>query len=417
MIHVRRTTCRACDSAALERFLDLGLQPLANAFPAAAAEFAGEARYPLEVWFCRDCALAQLVDVIDPVVLFGHYLYMTGMSSTMDVHNVGYARAIVDAGGLGPDDLVVEVASNDGSLLLRLAELGVRTLGVEPAANLAEVARGRGVETLTRFFDKDAARTLVAERGHAACVVGNNVFAHVDDPRGFLAGMALVAGEKGRVVFEVPYLGHLLDRFEYDTVYHEHLSYFSVTALAGLCTKAGVRIDRIEDVAVHGGSLRVWGRRAGAAPIHETVHAPEVERRVAEEEKAGLAGPARFHAFAADVAEHRRRLRSFLSGLKARGARIAAYGAPAKGNTLLNYCGIGPETIEFVVDRNPLKAGRFTPGTHLPVLFPEAILEKQPDYVLILPWNIAPEIVELQAEYVRRGGRFIVPIPEPAVLN
>jgi hypothetical protein len=227
--------------------------------------------------------------------------------------------------------------------------------------------------------------------------------------------MALVAGERGRVVVEAPSLEHLLARFEYDTVYHEHLSYFSVTALAHLWAAAGVAIERIDDVAVHGGSLRVWGRpvRAGAGPPR---HADAVERRVAAEKAAGLAGPARFRAFAAEVASHRERLRALLSRLRSEGARIAAYGAPAKGNTLLNYCGIGTETIEFTVDRNPLKVGRYLPGTHVPVLPVEAVLERQPDVLVILPWNIADEVVALQAEYARRGGRFLVPVPEPRVL-
>ncbi len=413
MTHRRSTTCRGCDSPALEPFLDLGLQPLANALPASDREFADEARYPLVVNLCRDCSLVQLVDVIDPVVLFGHYLYMTGMSKAMDAHFAGYAQAVVDEVRPRADQQVVEVASNDGSLLLHLQKMGVRTLGVEPATNLAELARERGVPTVNRFFDRQSAREIAAEHGHAACVIANNVFAHVDDPRGFLAGMAEVAGEGGTVVVEAPWLGHLLDRFEYDTVYHEHLSYFSVTALAHMYAAAGVRIERIDDVPVHGGSLRIWGRPAKG----RIEHAASVRARVEEERAARFTDPARYHEFARDVAQHRVRLRELLHGLRAEGRTIAAYGAPAKGNTLLNYCGIGRETLDFVVDRNPLKVGRYTPGTHLPVLPVEAVLERRPDYLLILPWNLADEIVGQQAEYARRGGRFIVPIPEPAVMG
>lgn len=413
MTHTRRTTCRGCGGRRLPAFLDLGMQPLANALPASPEEFASEARYPLVVHFCEDCSLVQIVDVIAPEVLFGHYLYMTGMSSTMDEHHRGYAKAVAAAIRPGAGDLVVDIASNDGSLLLRVKEHGVRTLGVEPARNLAEVARGRGVETVARFFDLEAAHALRAERGPAACVLANNVFAHVDDPGAFVRGMAHLAGEHGWVVIEVPYLGKLLERFEYDTVYHEHLSYFSVAALAHLCARAGVRIERIDDVAVHGGSLRLWGRACDG----DVVHGPGVVGRIETERAAGMLSLGRYLRFAKDVAAHRDRLRALLTTLRSRGSRIAAYGAPAKGNTLLNYCGIGRETIEFAVDRNPLKIGRYLPGTHIPVYAPEEILARRPDHVLILPWNLADEIVALQAEYARRGGRFVVPIPEPAVLG
>ncbi len=396
----------------MTRFLELGDQPLANAFLRSQDEFADEPTFPLDVYLCRDCALVQLLDVIDPELLFRNYLYVTGTSDTIAQHNQAYARSVGQALELGSDDLVIEVASNDGSLLRCFQEHGVRTLGVEPAANIAEQARAHGVETLDVFFDEAAAQEIRASRGAARAVIGNNVLAHVDDPQGFLRGCKALLDETGLVMVEVPYLGPFLERLEYDTVYHEHLCYFSVGPLARLCDAVGLSIVRIDFVPVHGGSLRMY---AGHAGVHGG-HAADVLRLVEQERGQGMASLERFERFAEEVAEGRRTLLELLDRLKAEGRSVAGYGAPAKGNTLLNYCGIDTGRLAYTVDKNPLKVGLYTPGMHLPVLPVSTLLERKPDYVLILAWNFAEEIQRQQQAYREQGGRFIVPIPRAEVI-
>lgn len=412
MTHRRRDACRSCGERSLEPVLDLGLQPLANSLPASPADFAEEPRFPLELAVCGGCGLVQLLDVIDAETLFGHYLYVSGTSDTMAEHHARYARDVARERELGPESLVVEVASNDGSLLLRFAEQGARVLGVEPARNVAELARGRGVETLCEFFGAEAGRRIAGERGPAACVVANNVLAHVEDPADLLAGMAALAAPAGAVVVEVPWVSEMVDRLEYDTIYHEHHCYFSAAALCGLYERAGLSIERIDRVPVHGGSLRVHARPRGVL----AEHAAAVLTLREEERARGLASPQRYLRFARDVRESARRLKQLLASLKSRGSRLAAYGAPAKGSTLLNYCGIGPELLEFTVDKSPLKVGRYTPGTHLPILDAGALLERRPDHALILAWNFADEIARQQAAYRAAGGRFLVPLPAPRIL-
>lgn len=412
MIHRRRPDCRGCESPDLDAVLDLGSQPLANALPGSPEELAAEQRFPLEVFHCPRCGLIQLVDVISPEILFGHYLYLTGMSQTMAVHHEEHAATVVAELALGPDDLVVDVASNDGSLLLEYQRLGTRTLGVEPAENVAAVARERGVDTVSVFFDPAAAAALVSEHGHAAAVFANNVLAHVDDPRGFLEGLATVAGDEGTVVVEAPYVRHLLERFEYDTVYHEHLSYFSLTALAHLYAGAGLRIVRAEERPIHGGTLRIWARRDPEGIGHD----PALGSWMEQERAQGMLDTPRLLEFARRVGDHRTAFRELLLRLHGEGCSIAAYGAPAKGSTLLNYCDIGSDVISFAVDKNPLKVGRYLPGVHIPILDVDELLKRQPDFVVILPWNIEAEIRAQESEYARRGGRFIVPIPAPTIL-
>jgi hypothetical protein len=412
-VHARRAACRACDAVLPPPFLALGPQPLANALPASPAEFAAEARYPLDLALCGTCGLVQLLDVIDPAVLFRHYLYVTGTSETIAAHNRAYAAAVASLLRLSPSDLVVEVASNDGSLLACFRDLGVRVLGVEPATNIAAIARAAGIETVNDFFDGAAGPRLRAAHGPARAVLGNNVLAHVDDTRDFLRGAAALLDGDGLVITEVPYVGDMLERLEYDTVYHEHLCYFSVSALLRLCEAAGLVVVRVDRVPVHGGSIRM---HAGLA-AHYGAHAPDVQRMAEDERAAGVTSPARWDAFARDVAAQRGALVGLLERLAAEGRSVAAYGAPAKGNTLLNYCGIVPRHVAYTVDRSPLKVGRYTPGAHLPVLETATLLERQPDYVLILAWNFAEEILRQQAEYRRRGGRFIIPIPTPQVIE
>lgn len=412
-IHHRIVHCRACGEATLLEVLDLGEQPLANALLQNPEEFATERRFPLVLALCRHCGLVQLVDVIAPEVLFAHYLYVTGTSETIAEHNVRYASAVVDALGLDHTNLVAEIASNDGSLLTCFRPHGVRLLGVEPAVNIAAMAVERGIPTEVTFFSGAEGARLRATHGPASAIIGNNVLAHVNDPVDFLSGAATWIADDGRVIVEVPYLGEMLDRVEYDTIYHEHLSYFSVTALLTLAERAGLRVVRVDRVPVHGGSIRTW-----FAPARSVAqHAPDVLAFVAEEREAGLDSVDRLRGFALATAEHRTQLRTLLTGLKTEGATIAAYGAPAKGNTMLNYCRIDTALVNYTVDRNPLKQHRYLPGQHLPVLPVEVLLERQPDYLLILAWNFAEEILRQQQEYCRRGGRCIIPSPVPRILD
>lgn len=411
MAHHLRTTCRACGGTKLTAFLALGPQPLANAFLRTPAEFDAEARYPLDVYLCEDCSLVQLLDVIDPEVLFRDYIYVTGTSSTIAAHNQAYARTVIDHLGLGAEDLVVEAASNDGSLLKCFKAGGVRTLGVEPARNIAQMAREAGIDTVAEFFSTATARELRARYGPARAVIGNNVLAHVDDTRDFLQGGAEWIADDGLMITEVPYIREFMERLEYDTVYHEHLCYFSVTALMRLCEAVGLRIVRTDHHPVHGGTLRMYAGKASSHPDH----APAVKALAEEERKCGFTTLPRFLQYGQDVKKNRERVRGLLEELKAEGKTVAGYGAPAKGNTLLNYCGIGTDLLPYTVDKSPLKVGKYTPGMHIPVLPVETLLERQPDFVLILAWNFAGEIMAQQQEYRNRGGKFIVPIPDPLI--
>jgi hypothetical protein len=409
---VHRTTCRVCDATDLEPVLSLGPTPLANAFLRAPDAFAAERSYPLDLYFCRRCSLLQLLDVVNPEVLFRHYLYVTGTSATMAAHNRAYAQTLVDLLGLGPEDLVVEVASNDGSLLRSFATHGLRTVGIEPALNLAAEATTSGIETVGEFFTRALAGRLRAGRGPARAVVANNVLAHVDDPVSFIGGCRDLLADDGLVTVEVPYVGELVQRIEYDTVYHEHLSYFSIASLLRLCETAGLSAVRIDRLPVHGGSLRLYLSRSARG------HAPEVCALEANERRAGLSDAARYRQFAADVQESRNVLVSLLEQLAAAGRRVAGYGAPAKANTLLNFCRIDTRLLRYTVDKNPRKVGLYTPGAHIPVRDVSALYAagRDADDVVILAWNFAEEIMQQQRAFRDCGGRFIIPVPRARVV-
>jgi len=412
MTYHKRTTCRVCGNSDLKLFLELGPTPLANSFLKSSDEFKNENIYPLDLYFCGNCSLVQLLDVIDPEVLFRHYVYVSGTSETMETHNEEYAQTIVNFLELGSDDLVLEVASNDGSLLKYFKKYKVKILGIEPATNIAEIAQESGIDTLNEFFNSVTATRIKNNYGPAKVIIGNNVLAHIDNTQDFLNGCKDILADEGMAVFEVPYIRELLNRLEYDTIYHEHLCYFSITSLVHLCDEVGLSVVRVDHLPIHGGSLRIYAGDKKYYPHH----GDEVIIKVQSEQHAGMTNQAYYERFAANVEHNRQVLLNLLKTLQAEGKTLAAYGAPAKGNTLLNYCGVGTDIIPYTVDKNPLKVGQYTPGMHIPVLEVSTLLERQPDYILILAWNFAEEIMHQQKEYHDRGGKFIIPIPEPKVI-
>jgi SAM-dependent methyltransferase len=405
--------CRSCGHAHLSPVLDLGSTPLANALLTAEKLDQPEETFPLALAFCEACALAQITESVPPEKLFSDYLYFSSFSDTMVAHAKSLATRLTRERSLGAASLVVEIASNDGYLLQHYAREGVPVLGIEPAANIARVAEAeRGIPTLCAFFGRDLAQRLAAEGRKADVLHANNVLAHVPDLNGFVQGVAAILKPSGVVVIEAPYAGDLVSGLEFDTIYHEHLFYFSLTALDRLFARHGLAIVDVEHVPIHGGSLRVFGaRQSDSAP-----RSARVEALLAKEASVGLASYAFYRDFGDRVKRLQETLSSLLGDLKAAGKRIAAYGASAKGSTLLNSSHIGSQVLDFVVDRSTHKQGRFTPGTHLRILPPEELLRSMPDYVLLLTWNFEAEILAQQAEYMKRGGRFIVPLPDVRVV-
>jgi SAM-dependent methyltransferase len=405
-------SCLGCAAALPDPFLDLGTQPLANAFIRPEDAGRPEPRYPLAVAYCAGCHLVQLTATAPPEALFGEYLYFTSYSDHFLAHARSMAGALAERFALGPDRGVLEIASNDGYLLRFFLERGVPVLGVEPARNVAAVAASRGIPTLNRFFGPDAVDEIVGTFGRAHVIVGNNVLAHVPEINGFFEALRACLAPDGVAVFEFPYLGDLLARTAFDTIYHEHVFYYSLAAVGGLAARARLEVFDVEHQPVHGESLRVFVQHAGARPI-----APAVARLREAEAAAGLTSAARYAGFSRDVARLCGDLVERLRQLRGQGRRLAAYGAPAKGTVLLNACGIGAETLEFTVDRSPHKQGRLVPGVRVPIRPVEDLLREMPDFTLLLPWNLTDEIVAQQAEYLDRGGAFIVAVPTTRVID
>jgi SAM-dependent methyltransferase len=404
--------CLGCAAALGEPFLDLGSQPLANAFLRPEDAGRPEPRFALAAVYCPRCHLVQLTETAPPAALFGEYLYFSSYSDHFLAHARAMAEALAARFGLGPGRRVVEIASNDGYLLQFFQARGVPVLGVEPARNVADVARARGIPTLTRFFGPDVVDEIVGGFGRAEVIVGNNVLAHVPGINPFLEAVRDCLAADGAAVFEFPYVGDLLEATAFDTIYHEHVFYYSLTAIAGLAERAGLELFDVERQPVHGGSLRTFLQRPGVRPV-----SPAVERLRAAEVRGGLTGAARYAGFAAAVDRLRRQITSQLRALRAEGRRLAAYGAPAKGTVLLNACGLGADLLEFTVDRSPHKQGRLVPGARVPIRPTEDLVKEMPDVTLLLPWNLADEIVAQQAEYLRRGGAFLVPVPAPRLVR
>jgi len=407
-------SCRSCGHSGLETVLSLGSTPLANALLTADQITRPEESYPLDLALCPYCSLVQITETVSPEKLFGEYFYLSSFSDTMLLHAEEIATRLVRSRGLGSAHLVIEVASNDGYLLQYYKRSGVPVLGIEPATNIARIAeQERGIPTLCEFFGDALAERLSTEGRLADVVHANNVLAHVSDLNGFVSGLSRLLQQDGVAVIEVPYVKEMIDHCEFDTIYHEHLSYFSLTALHDLFRRHGMNITDVERVPIHGGTLRIFAMKDDEGRVKQS---SAVELLLAEEAKWGVSKVAFYRGFGERVEGLRRDLLQLLNELKAQGRRIAVYGASAKGSTLLNYFGIGRETLDYVVDRSTMKQGYYTPGTHLRIYPPARLLEEAPDYALLLTWNFADEILAQQAEYRRRGGRFIIPVPEVRIV-
>ncbi len=405
------SSCRSCGASGLTSIIDLGQTPLANGLLTREQLTQPEPTYPLELVFCDKCTLVQITETVPPEELFSEYFYRSSYSDTMLAHAQTLAGKLIRERKLGPDSLVMEVASNDGYLLQYYQRAGVPALGIEPAKNIARIAeQERGIPTLSEFFGADLAKRLRAKGKRADVVHAHNVLAHVPDLNGFALGLGLLLSEDGVAVIEVPYVKDMIDRTEFDTIYHEHLCYFSLTALDGLFRRHGLTIVNVERLDIHGGALRVEVAKENSE------RQASVDRLLREESNWGVGDLGFYSGFGAKIETLRRELTGLLRRLRAENKSIAAYGASAKGSTLLNCFGIRQETLDFVVDRSVIKQGHYTPGTHLPIHAPEKLLEAMPDYTLLLTWNFTDEVLEQQAEYRRCGGRFIIPVPEVKIV-
>jgi hypothetical protein len=405
--------CRFCKAPLSDSFVDLGMSPLCESYVPAEAINHMEPFYPLHVWVCRSCLLVQLEEYVSAEHIFTEYAYFSSYSAAWLKHAEDYVAMIAGRLGLGPRSQVVELASNDGYLLQYFVKRGIPALGIEPAVNVAKVAVERGVETLVKFFGKELGQSLAAEGRQADLVLGNNVLAQVPDLNSFVAGIRALLKPTGTVTLEFPHLQKLYEENQFDTIYHEHFSYFSLVAVERIFAAHDLAVFDVEELWTHGGSLRVYGRPAGDASRPVSARVLDLRRR---EEAAGYLDINHYLRFEEQVRETKRRLLSLLTDLKRQGKRIAGYGAPGKGNTLLNYCGIRGDFLDFTVDRNPYKQGKFLPGTHVPIFAPSKIDEERPDYVLILPWNFKDEIMTQLAHVRGWGAKFIVPIPAATVV-
>jgi len=410
--HKAVTRCRGCSAVLPPPFLDLGRTPLANSYLRPQDTQQKEETFPLATAYCPACHLVQLTETVSPEKLFSEYLYFSSFSDSFLEHSRRMAEDLSRQMGLDGKSLVLEIASNDGYLLQYFKQMGIRVLGVDPARNIAAEANRRGIPTMCRFFSEDSASEVLYKHGQADLILGNNVLAHVPTINSFLRGVRLCLKSGGAASFEFPYLRHLLERIEFDTIYHEHVFYYSLSALRILAERAGLELWNVIPQPAHGGSLRVFLQHPGNRAIE-----PVVDEMLVSEAQQGFTNAASYGTFGQRVVRLREELLELLRKLKSTGHRIAGYGAPAKGSTLLNYCGIGTDLIEFTVDRSPHKQGRLLPGSHIPIKPPEALLREQPDFAVILPWNITAEIVSQQLAYQQRGGRFIVPIPRPRILE
>ncbi|WP_425908298.1 methyltransferase domain-containing protein [Nitrobacter sp. TKz-YC02] len=412
-IGLRHGYCRLCHAPLSMTFIDLGMSPLCESFLPADQIDQMEPYFPLHALVCGGCFLVQLKEYVKPEHIFTEYAYFSSYSTSWVEHAHRYCQMISSRFGLGPKSQVFEIASNDGYLLQHFQQFGVPVLGIEPAANVAEAARSKNVPTLVEFFGLNLARRLVLEGRRADLVIGNNVLAQVPDINDFTAGMAHLLAAQGVITLEFPHLERLISENQFDTIYHEHFSYFSLVAVDRLARKHDLRLFDVEQLPTHGGSLRVYLCHADSR--HMT--SPSVNALLAHERAIGFENIDSYARFAAGVHRTKRQLLSFLIECKEKGGKICGYGAPGKGNTLLNYCGIGSDFLDFTVDRNPYKHGRYTPGMHIPIHPVSAIDEVRPEYLLILPWNLKKEIVEQMRHVGAWGCKLVVPIPSVEVID
>ena len=408
-----RTHCRTCGSKNLKLILDLGKTALVNDFLKPEDVAGYKISLPLRVVLCPDCSLVQLADTVDPKILYSHYAYVTSTSKTMDTHLNKMMTHLLSTGRLGAGSKVLEIASNTGVFLKKFKEQGCEVLGVEPAGNIADVALATAIPTRKEFFNAATARKLKTEWGAADLILGRHVFAHIDDLRDLIAGLEAMSHQDTLIAFEVPYLVDFFEHTEYDTIYHEHLSYISVRSIEALVKDSPFMLSRVDHHPIHGGSIlfHLRHRSSRARPHASVAQALQNEKQLCLDE------PATWAAFAQRVTHIRTELPALIRKLKSQGKHIIGYGASAKGNTLLNTCGLGTRQLDYIIDNTPFKQNKIAPGSWLPIRPPERLLQDQPDYALLLAWNFAPEILRRETEFQKRGGRFIVPIPEPKIVE
>jgi len=404
--------CRMCDSDNLEEYLDLGFTPPADQFLRKEQLTEPEIYYPLRVVLCKNCGLSQLDFVVSPEVLYRHdYPYESSITKTGQVHWAEFAKSVTRSLKLGKEDLVIDIGSNVGVLLEEFRNNGTRILGVDPASNIVRIAEKRGIETICEFFNPDTVSHILKTKGKSSLIVGTNVFAHIDDLDSLMQGVNKLLVKRGVFIFESPYFVNLVKRLEYDTIYHEHLSYLSVKPLIKFFAKFKMEIFDIQERDIHGGSFRVFIGRKGDRPV-----SPIVKKLAKNEEKMNLYSVKMLKNFAKRVKQNQHALVWLLRSLKNRGKTIAAVSAPAKGMTLLNYCRLGPEILDFVTEKSQLKIGRHTPGLHIPVYPDSELVKRKVNYALLLAWNFADEIINNLEGYRKIGGKFIVPIPKPKIV-